>query len=322
MAPIMAQDRTSRGVATLAALAVQALVLLVLGVGLGTVPVPHPDTPALTVALLPVLKPTVDAPARLPKVLVHLPDPGIPPPVVPVDIVLPQAVPDPTPDVSAESRTAHNESMGALGTDSAIGVLSRVEPDYPRAAVERRAQGTTTVAFLVDANGHPGTVRVLHSSGDAQLDEAAVRAVQKWEFKAAMSNSQVVPRWGRLDFNFNLTQYHEEHAGAADVRGSADPDPVTVLAALIRSASAAPALRDTLRGLLQKSGAVRSIRFIGVSARPPEDIAEVPQELRTLDASHVAGWDVFEVTQLHGTSQWFCAVDAAGQIQAIVANAD
>jgi len=323
MAPIMAQDRTSRGVATLAALAVQALFLLAFGVGLGIVPVPQPDGPAMTVALLPVLKPIVDAPARTPKVHVHLQDPGTPPPVVPVDIVLPQAVPDPTPDVSEVSRTTRNESMGAtLGTDSAIGIVNRVEPDYPRAAVDRRAAGTTSVAFLVDANGHPGTVRVLHSSGDAQLDEAAVRAVQKWEFKAAMSNSHVVPKWGRLDVNFNLTLYRKEHAGAAAARRRAEPDPVTVLAAIISSSSADPALRDTIRGLLAKSGLVRSIRFIGVSARPPESVAEVPPELRTLDSSHLEGWEVFEVTQLYGISQWFCAVDAAGQIRAIVASAD
>jgi TonB family protein len=323
MAPIMAQERTSRGVATLAALAVQGLVLLALGVGLGIVPVPQPDAPAMTVALLPVLKPIVDAPARMPKVHVHLQDPGTPPPVVPVDIILPQAVPDPNPDVTAVSRTPGNESMGAtLGTNSAIGVVSRVEPDYPRAAVDRRAQGTTSVAFLVDANGHPGTVRVLQSSGDAQLDEAAVRAVQRWEFKAAMSNSHVVPRWGRLDFNFNLTVYRKEHAGTAPARRGSEPDPVAVLAALIRSSSADPALRDTISRLLQKSGPVRGIRFIGVSAQPPADAAEVSQELRTLDASRVEGWDVFEVTQLHGISQWFCAVDAAGRIQAIVATAD
>jgi len=322
MAPIMAQERTSRGVATLAALAVQGLVLLALGVGLGIVPVPQPDAPAMTVALLPVLKPIVDAPTRTPKVHVHLRDPGTPP-VVPVDIILPQAVPDPTPNVAAVSRTTGNESMGAtLGTDSAIGVVSRVEPDYPRAAADRRAQGITSVAFLVDANGHPGTVRILQSSGDAQLDEAAVRAVQKWEFKAAMSNSHVVPRWGRLDFNFNLTVYRKEHAGAAPARRGSEPDPVAVLAALIRSSSADPALRDTISRLLQKSGPVRGIRFIGVSAQPPADAAELAQELRTLDSSHVEGWDVFEVTQQHGTSQWFCAVDAAGRIQAIVANAD
>ena len=73
-----------------------------------------------------------------------------------------------------------------------------------------------------------------------------------------------------------------------------------------------PALRLTIRALLQKSGAVRNIRFIGVSAGAPQGI----------DSSHVEGWDVFEVTQLRGTSDWYCAVDAAGQIRAIVANAD
>jgi TonB family protein len=319
MALIMAQDRTSRGVATLAALGVQGLVLLALGVGLGIVPVSQPESPAMAVALVPQLRPIVDSPASTPRAHVHLQDPGTPP-VIPTDIILP-TVPDPPPDAEAP-RTTRNESMGSGGSDSGISILSRVEPDYPRAAVERRAQGTTSVAFLVDANGHPGTVRVLHGSGDPQLDEAAVRAVQKWEFSAATSNAHVVPRWGRLDINFNLTTYYKEHVGTAAATRS-KPDPVVMLTAVIRSSSADSALRDTIRQLLQKSGPVRSIRFIGVSARPPQGTTqEVPQELRTLDSSHVEGWDVFEVTQTRGTSQWYCAVDATGQIQAIVANAD
>jgi TonB family protein len=318
MALMMAQDRTSRGVATLAALCVQGLVLLAMGVGLGIVPVRQPEMPAMAVALVPELKPLLDAPASIPRVHVHLQDPGRPPPVTLPEIILPQAVPDPPPDADA-SRTTRNESIGTVGNESGIVILSRVEPDYPKAAVERRAQGTTSVAFLVDANGHPGTVRVLHGSGDAQLDEAAVRAVQKWEFSAATSNAQVVPRWGRLDINFNLTMYYKEHVNLSAADRSNKPDPVSVLTAVIRSQRTDSALRDTIQALLQKSGPVRSIRFIGVSARPPQG---VPQELRTLDSSHLEGWDVFEVTQTHGTSQWYCAVDAAGQIQAIVANAD
>jgi TonB family protein len=321
MALIMAQDRTSRGVATLAALGVQALVLLVLGVGLGIVPGPQPQSPAMVVALIPQLRPIADSPASTPRVHVHLQDPGTPP-VIPAQIILPQTAPDPPPEAQAP-RTTSNESMGAAGNESGISIVSRVEPDYPRAAVERRAQGTTSVAFLVDADGHPGTVRVLHGSGDPQLDEAAVRAVQKWEFSAATSNAQVVPRWGRLDINFNLTTYYKEHVGPSAAERSNKPDPVTVLTALIRSPNGDTALRDTIRQLLQRSGPVRSIRFIGVSARPPQDAAqETAQELRMLDSSHLAGWDVFEVTQTRATSQWYCAVDAAGQIQAIVANAD
>ena len=322
MTPIMAQERTSRGVATLAALGVQGLILLAMGVGLGIVRVPQPDAPAMAVALLPVLKPVADTPASTPKAHVHLQDPGRAPPVTPVDIVLPQAAPDPPSDAEAP-RTSSDESLGAIGSNSGIGVVRRVEPDYPKAAVDRRAQGTTSVAFLVDANGHPGTVRVLHSSGDAQLDAAAVRAVQKWEFAAAMSNAHVVPKWGRLDFNFNLTTYLKERVDTSAAERGNQPDPVSVLAAVIRSSSAAPALRDTIRGLVQKSGPVRNIRFIGVSSRPPQGAApEVPQELRALDSGLVEGWDVFEVTQLRGISQWYCAMDAAGQIRAIVANAD
>jgi TonB family protein len=320
MPRIMAQDRTSRGLAMLVALGLQGLLLLVLGMGLGFVAAPQPDAPVLAVALIPTLTPVADAAANLPKIHLHLQDPGVPPPVVPVEIVLPQPIPDPTLQ-AAVPRTTSAESTGVVGSDSGIGILSRVEPDYPAAALLRRSQGTTTVAFLVDTNGHPGAVRVLRSSGDAQLDEAAVRAVQKWEFAAAVSNAHVVPRWGRLEVNFDLTLYRKEHADSPTGRRA--PDLVDALAAAIRNPHDGDLLSPAARRLLQDSGPVRNIRFIGASVRPPPDLAaEDLQELRTLDSGQVEGWNVFEVTQLRGISQWYCAVDTAGRIQAIVAHRD
>jgi TonB family protein len=320
MPRIMAQDRISRGVATFVALGVQGLVLLVLGMGLGILPISQPDAPAMTVALIPQLKPIADSRASIPRVHLHLQDPGLPPPVVPAEIVLPEPVPEPPPQ-AAVPRTTRSDSTGALGSDSGIGIVSRVEPEYPAAAMLRRSQGTTTVAILVEANGHPGAVRVLHSSGDAQLDEAAIRAVQKWEFAAAMSNSHVIPRWGRLDVNFDLTLYRTEHTDRPAAR--AQPDPVAALAALVRDPHRLALLGWAVGRLLHDSGPVRSIRFIGVSLRLPQPLApEDLQELRTLDPGHVDGWNVFEVTQLRGISQWYCAVDAGGRILAIVAQRD
>lgn len=288
--------------------------------GLGLVPVRQPQSPAMAVALIAQLKPVAALPASIPNIHLHLQDPALLPPIVPAVIVIPEAVPEPPP-AAVVSRTTSGESTAAVGSESGIGIVSRVEPDYPAAAMRRRSQGTTALAFLVEANGHPGAVRVLHSSGDAQLDEAAIHAVQKWEFAASMSNSHVVPRWGRLDVNFDLTLYRKEHVAAPAGRGV--PDPADALATLIHDPHRMELLNPAVRRVLQESGPVRSIRFIGVSARPPQSrAAEDLQELRTLDSGHVEGWNVFEVTQLRGISQWYCAVDTTGRIQAIVAVRD
>jgi TonB family protein len=333
---MMAQDRTSRCGAMLIALGVQALFVLVLG-GIGIASVRQEDVPALSVLLVPEEVTIAEPPASRPQVHVHLRDPGIPPPAIPMDLDLAPSAPA-TPQIPATvPRTTNDESAGAtIGTESRIGIVSRVDPEYPQGAVERRAQGTTSVAILVDANGHPGAVRVLQSSGDPQLDAAAVRAVQKWEFTAATSHSHVVPSWGRLEVNFDLTLFHQEHPDSYRGAGGEGQDPAARLGAVIKSWSADPAQRSrnrrdqhnldlqspALKRLLEKFGPVHSVHFLGVASRAPQATDDSDaQSLRVLDASSLAGWDEFEVVQLRGRSRWYCAVDEAGQIQGILVNA-
>jgi TonB family protein len=318
----------------LIALGVQVLFVLVFA-GLGTVPARQDEVPAMAVLLMPAEQRIREPPASRPEVHLRLRDPGVPPPTVPVDLIPAPAVPAVPPDPATVPRTTDEESAGStIGTDSRIGIVSRVEPEYPQAAVERRAQGTTSVAILVDANGHPGAVRVLHSSGDPQLDSAAVRAVQKWEFTAATSHSHVVPSWGRLDVNFNLTVYQKQHPDRHGAASHVDHDPAAMLGAVIKSWSTGPGgrtrsageqhdldlLSPALKGLLQKSGPVRGIRFLGIASRPPQSTVDSDaQSLRLLDSNAVSEWEEFEVLQLRGSSRWYCAVDEAGQIQRILA---
>jgi TonB family protein len=312
----------------LIALGAQGLVLWLLANGLGIVMAPQRDAPPMSVALLPAAQRLPDPPASRPELRLHMRDPGRLP-SVPVEITLP-APWEPLPDPATVRRTTANDAAGTTaGTETDIAIVSRVEPDYPEAAVAQRSQGTTALAILVEADGHPGAVRVLHSSGDARLDEAAVRAVQKWEFTAATSNAKVVTRWGQLEVNFDLVQYVQQHPELRAQRHG-DRDAVAALAVLIRSWQDTPLgrrgsrglelLSPTLTRLLQKAGPVRNIRFLGVAARPSAGALQSDsQALRTLDTGALAGWEIFEVTQLRATSQWYCAVDAAGQIQRILA---
>lgn len=51
--------------------------------------------------------------------------------------------------------------------------------DYPNGAFERRAQGTTYIAFVVRANGRVRDCRVTRSSGHRDLDAATCRLLQR-----------------------------------------------------------------------------------------------------------------------------------------------
>lgn len=49
---------------------------------------------------------------------------------------------------------------------------------YPRAAKARRAEGTVTVTFRANASGRVTSARISRSSGDSDLDSAALKALQ------------------------------------------------------------------------------------------------------------------------------------------------
>jgi protein TonB len=50
---------------------------------------------------------------------------------------------------------------------------------FPEEARRRRVTGVATLAFVVQADGRIGQVRVVGSSGDSALDQAAVQALSR-----------------------------------------------------------------------------------------------------------------------------------------------
>jgi TonB family protein len=67
------------------------------------------------------------------------------------------------------------------------------KPNYPRSARKDGIEGQPKVSFDVDANGKPTNIRIRNSSGNAELDQAAIEAVQKWQLDPnSSSNAQGV----------------------------------------------------------------------------------------------------------------------------------
>lgn len=63
--------------------------------------------------------------------------------------------------------------------------LKNPAPVYPEIAKEREWQGLVILQVLVTAEGEANEVQVLVSSGHRVLDDAALRAVRKWQFLPA-----------------------------------------------------------------------------------------------------------------------------------------
>jgi protein TonB len=78
-------------------------------------------------------------------------------------------------------------------------------PDYPRAAIRARAEGTVLLEVLVGIDGRPLEVTIRDSSGNRRLDAAARdQVLQAWRFRPAMRNGHAVQAIGLVPVNFRL----------------------------------------------------------------------------------------------------------------------
>lgn len=78
-------------------------------------------------------------------------------------------------------------------------------PRYPINELKSGIEGTVVLRVLVDVDGTPAAVTVETSSGNRNLDRAALQHVLKtWRFKPAMQNGQVVQAYGLVPIAFSL----------------------------------------------------------------------------------------------------------------------
>lgn len=72
-------------------------------------------------------------------------------------------------------------------------VLKRIEPQYPAAARRANQEGVVDLRIEILANGLPGSISIVSSSGYQDLDEAAEAAVRKWRFVPARDSQSGSP---------------------------------------------------------------------------------------------------------------------------------
>ena len=70
--------------------------------------------------------------------------------------------------------------------------------EYPRSAWTRGASGTTVLKILISPEGTVDSAFVLESSGDPDLDSAAVANARYLEWEPALHGGKPIPIWGRL----------------------------------------------------------------------------------------------------------------------------
>jgi TonB family protein len=81
-----------------------------------------------------------------------------------------------------------------------------LEREYPSLLRMAGVGGTVRIHFLVDDAGEVAEARVVGSSGHLQLDAAALRVAQRFEFAPALSQDGRVPVWIELPITFQAAQ--------------------------------------------------------------------------------------------------------------------
>lgn len=151
-------------------------------------PPPPPDQPK------PLTPPKTLSPPR--------PSPVPPPPDdPPVILDTPRAVDVQAPPPSPPAPPAQVADIG-----SSVDASSRAmnPPKYPPEEQRRGIQGTTVLIVSIDPNGGVLDVEVEKSSGNRNLDRAAVAAARRWKFNAEVRDGRKVASRVRVPVDFTL----------------------------------------------------------------------------------------------------------------------
>ena len=85
-------------------------------------------------------------------------------------------------------------------------VLSKTPPEYPENARENRVEGTTAVEITIDKQGKVQDPIVKQSSGNEELDKAAVQAVSAWAFEPATLDGKPVAVYYTITIRFKADE--------------------------------------------------------------------------------------------------------------------
>lgn len=83
-------------------------------------------------------------------------------------------------------------------------IVSSYIPEYPADALAKGIEGITVVAAAIGLTGSIDNVWIKTSSGDEQLDSAAVNAVNTWKFNPALQAGQALASVFEVPVRFEI----------------------------------------------------------------------------------------------------------------------
>ncbi|MHC5225862.1 energy transducer TonB [Ignatzschineria sp. LJL83] len=103
-----------------------------------------------------------------------------------------------------ESTTRVVQTAKLVYSESEVSVLNKPMPSYPRAAMQRRMQGTVELLVGVNESGAATAVKVARSSGHNLLDKTAVKTAYGIRLKPFKVNGVAIPIQVKIQYQFKL----------------------------------------------------------------------------------------------------------------------
>ena len=97
-----------------------------------------------------------------------------------------------------------DDPFGGGDLDSPPQPFSKSQPVYPNRLLSKGIGGKVVCAVMVDAAGAVSSAKVRKSSGNRDLDAAALKAVRKWKFKPAVRGGKKVKSTALVPFTFEV----------------------------------------------------------------------------------------------------------------------
>jgi len=106
--------------------------------------------------------------------------------------------------VSQTPGAANPSGVYKIGGDvSQPQIVRKVEPEYSELARVAQFQGSVALTVVIGTDGVPQNIQVAKPLGFG-LDEKAIEAVGKWQFKPGTKQGQAVPVFATIEVNFRL----------------------------------------------------------------------------------------------------------------------
>lgn len=104
-----------------------------------------------------------------------------------------------------QSTNSISTPSAELGQSQQVMPLHRVNPVYPRKALQRKIEGFVELSFDIDKSGKPKNIKIVDAKPGRIFNREALKALRNWKYQPRMVNGQALERLGqRVKLEFKL----------------------------------------------------------------------------------------------------------------------